>query len=120
MLTGVSTGALIAPLAFLGSDFDQALKKDAYTTIDASRIFVTSGLLPMLSSESAASTKPPQDLINAYISNHVLDLIAASGKPERSELFRKVLPASASIPSRTTRSRFTIHGLSHGRLYDIP
>ena len=153
MVTGLSTGALIALLAFLGSDFDQALKKDAYTTIDASRIFVTSGLLPMLWSESATSTKPLQDLINTCISNHVLALIAAeykkgrrpyvasaridadqpimwdmwnmgaiaaSGKPDRSELFRKVLPASASIPSRTTRSRFTIHGLSHGRLYDIP
>jgi hypothetical protein len=152
MLTVVSTGAPIAP-AFLGSDFDQALKKDAYITIDASRIFVTGGLLPMLSSEAVTSTKPLQDPINPYISNHICDLIAAeckkgrrpyvasaridadqpimwdmwnmgaiaaSGKPDRSELFRKVLPASASIPSRTTRSRFTIHGLSHGRLYDIP
>lgn len=71
MVTGVSTGALIAPLAFLGSDFDQALEKDAYTTIDASRIFVTSGLLAVLSSESATSTKPLRDLISTYINNHV-------------------------------------------------
>jgi predicted acylesterase/phospholipase RssA len=128
VVTGVSTGALIAPLAFLGSDFDQALK-ESYTTIDASHIFVMRGLLPMLWSESATSTKPLQDLISTYISEHVLDLIAAeykkgrrlyvastnidaeqpiiwdmgaiaaSGKPDRLELFRKVLLASASIPS---------------------
>jgi hypothetical protein len=128
VVTGVSTGALIAPLAFLGSDFDEELK-ESYTTIDANRIFVMRGLLPMLWSESATSTKPLQDLIGTYISEHVLDLIAAeykkgrrlyvastnidaeqpiiwdmgaiaaSGKPSRLELFRKVLLASASIPS---------------------
>jgi hypothetical protein len=128
VVTGVSTGALIAPLAFLGSDFDEALKK-SYTTVDASHIFTMHGLLPMLWSESATSTKPLQDLIGTYVSEHVLDLIAAeykkgrrlyvastnidaeqpiiwdmgaiaaSGKPDRLELFRKVLLASASIPS---------------------
>jgi hypothetical protein len=128
VVTGVSTGALIAPLAFLGSGFDQALK-ESYTTIDASHIFTMRGLLPMLWSESATSTKPLQDLISTYISEHVLDLIAAeyrkgrrlyvtstnidaeqpiiwdmgaiaaSDKPDRLELFRKVLLASASIPS---------------------
>ena len=128
VVTGVSTGALIAPLAFLGSDYDQALK-DSYTTIDASHIFVSRGLLPMLWSESASSTKPLQDLISTYISEKVLDAVAAeykkgrrlyvastnidaeqpiiwdmgaiavSGKPERLALFRKVLLASASIPS---------------------
>lgn len=128
VVTGVSTGALIAPLAFLGSAYDKALKQ-SYTTVDASHIFTMRGLLPMLWSESATSTKPLQDLIGTYISEKVLDAItteyrkgrrlyvastnidaeqpiiwdmgaiAASGKPERLELFRKVLLASASIPS---------------------
>lgn len=128
VVTGVSTGALIAPLAFLGSEYDDELR-ESYTTIDASHIFTMRGLLPMLWSESATSTKPLQDLISTYISEQVLDLIAAeykkgrrlyvastnidaeqpiiwdmgaiaaSGKPERLELFRKVLLASASIPS---------------------
>ncbi len=128
VVTGVSTGALIAPLAFLGSAYDKELK-ESYTTIDASHIFVMRGLLPMLWSESATSTKPLQDLIGTYISEKVLDAIAAeykkgrrlyvastnidaeqpiiwdmgaiaaSGKASRLELFRKVLLASASIPS---------------------
>ena len=35
VVTGVSTGSLIAPFAFLGPDYDDELK-ESYTTIDAS------------------------------------------------------------------------------------
>ena len=55
IVTGVSTGALIAPFAFLGSDYDDELKA-SYTTIDSSRIFSVRGLLPMLWSEAVASS----------------------------------------------------------------
>jgi hypothetical protein len=128
IVTGVSTGALIAPFAFLGSDYDDELKA-SYTTIDAGHIFIARGLLPMLWSDSVASTKPLQKLIGTYITEKVLDAIAveykkgrrllvastnldaeqpviwdmgaiaSSGRPDRLELFRKVLLASASIPS---------------------
>jgi hypothetical protein len=128
IVTGVSTGALIAPFAFLGSDYDDELKA-SYTTIDASHIFEVRGMLPLLWSESVASTAPLRKLIGTYIDQKVLDAIAAeqkkgrrllvastdldaeqpviwdmgaiaaSGKPDRLELFRKVLLASAAIPS---------------------
>jgi hypothetical protein len=128
IVTGVSTGALIAPFAFLGSDYDDELKA-SYTTIDSSKIFILHGILPLLWSESVASTAPLRQLIGTYINEKVLDAvaaeykkgrrlyvastnldaeqpiiwdmgaIAASGKPDRLELFRKVLLASASIPS---------------------
>ncbi|HEY1385365.1 MAG TPA: patatin-like phospholipase family protein, partial [Dongiaceae bacterium] len=128
IVTGVSTGALIAPFAFLGSAYDDELKA-SYTTIDASHIFSVRGLLPLLWSESVASTKPLQNLIGTYITPKVLDAIAveykkgrrllvastnldaeqpviwdmgaiaSSGRPDRLELFRKVMLASASIPS---------------------
>jgi hypothetical protein len=128
IVTGVSTGALIAPFAFLGSAYDDELKA-SYTTIDASHIFSARGLLPLLWSESVASTKPLQKLIGTYITEKVLDAIAAedrkgrlllvastnldaeqpviwdmgaiasSNRPDRLDLFRKVLLASASIPS---------------------
>src|SRR5262245_56128636 len=123
IVTGVSTGALIAPFAFLGSAYDDELKA-SYTTIDASHIFSARGLLPLLWSESVASTKPLQKLIGTYITDKVLDAvaveykkgrlllvastnldaeqpviwdmgaIAASGRPDRLDLFRKVLLAS--------------------------
>ena len=38
IVTGVSTGALIAPFAFLGSDYDDELKK-LYTTLTSENIF---------------------------------------------------------------------------------
>jgi hypothetical protein len=42
LVTGVSTGALIAPFAFLGSRYDEQLR-DAYTTISAIDIFEVGG-----------------------------------------------------------------------------
>jgi len=128
IVTGVSTGALIAPFAFLGSDYDDELKA-SYTTIEASHIFQLRGVLPLLWSESVASTAPLRELIGTYVTEKLLDAIAAeykkgrrlyvastnldaeqpviwdmgaiaaSGKPDRLELFHKILLASAAIPS---------------------
>lgn len=128
IVTGVSTGGLIAPFAFLGPDYDDELKL-SYTTIDASRVFVLRGLLPLLWSESLSSTAPLKELIDAYIDERVLAAIAAehakgrrlfiastnldteqpviwdmgaiagSKSPHRLELFRRILLASAAIPS---------------------
>jgi len=128
IVTGVSTGALIAPFAFLGPDYDEELKA-SYTTISSANIFIPSGLLPLLWSEAATSTKPLQQLIETYITLPVLDAIAkeyakgrrlyvastnldaeqpviwdmgaiaSSKSKDRLPLFQKVLLASASIPS---------------------
>lgn len=40
VVTGVSTGALIAPFAFLGPKYDEMLKRE-YTTITSDKIFLT-------------------------------------------------------------------------------
>lgn len=128
IVTGVSTGALIAPFAFLGPDYDDELKA-SYTTIDSDRIFIPRGILPLLWSEAAASTEPLEELIETYMTRAVLDAIArehakgrrlyvastnldaeqpviwdmgaiaSSTSPDRLTLFSKVLLASASIPS---------------------
>lgn len=128
IVTGVSTGALIAPFAFLGPDYDDELKA-SYTTVESEHIFALRGILPLLWSEAVASTAPLEELIGTYINEKVLDAIAtehakgrrlyvastnldaeqpviwdmgaiaASGKRDRVALFRKVLLASASIPS---------------------
>lgn len=128
IVTGVSTGGLIAPFAFLGPAYDEQLKL-SYTTIDASRVFELRGLLPLLWSEALTSTAPLRQLIDTYIDDKVLaavavenakgrrlfiastDLdneqpviwdmgaIASSKSKHKLELFRKVLLASAAIPS---------------------
>ena len=148
IVTGVSTGGLIAPFAFLGSDYDDELTA-SYTTVDASKIFAAHGLLPLLWSESLTSTAPLRELIGTYITEDVLDAIAvehkkgrrlyiastnldaeqpviwdmgaiaASGKPDRLDLFHKILLASAAIPSIFPPVLFdvTVDGKKHQELH---
>jgi predicted acylesterase/phospholipase RssA len=128
VVTGVSTGALIAPLAFLGTSYDPQLK-EAYTTINPDRIYIVRRFISILWEEAVADNKPLKDLVAHYITEDVLDeiakehakgrrlyvastnmdreepvvwdmgQIASSHEPGRLELFRSVMVASAAIPS---------------------
>lgn len=127
-VTGVSTGALMAPFAFLGPAYDDALA-EFYTTT-ASRDIFARRWLPgrLLFGEALADTGPLADLIAEQVDDELLrkiaeahgqgrrlyigtvdldaqrfvvwnmGLIATSGHPEAPALFRKVMLASASIP----------------------
>ena len=127
IVTGVSTGALIAPFAFLGPAYDPALK-EVYTTMTADRVFRTRGLSAALFDDAMADTSPLAAVIAKYADDKMFaaiareynegrvlligttDLdaqrpviwnvgaIAASGKPGALELFQKILRASAAIP----------------------
>jgi hypothetical protein len=122
VVTGVSTGALIASYAFPGPRYDEALKQ-AYTTVDAADVFEIAG-----TEDSLFSTWPLRDMIARQVTPELLlavaaedrrgrrllvlttnidaarpvlwnmGAIAAQGGPEALALFRKVLLASASIP----------------------
>ncbi|MEQ8823980.1 MAG: patatin-like phospholipase family protein [Filomicrobium sp.] len=127
IVTGVSAGALSAPFAFLGPDYDDELKEvfTNYTTKD----LLTPQLLAGLTGGSAvSSSKPLADLITRYMSREVIGKIAAQhrrgrrlfigttnldserpvvwdmgaianiGTKESRHLFRRILLASASIP----------------------
>ncbi len=126
LVTGISTGALIAPFAFLGPEYDGVLKK-AYTTISAEDIYQERGL-SALWSDSLADSAPLARLIAKYIDQDILlataqahrqgrrlyigtthldadrlvvwnmGAIANSGHPKALELFRKVILASSSVP----------------------
>lgn len=128
VVTGVSTGALIAPFAFLGPAYDPQVK-EAYTTVNPDRIYLMRGLIAALWDESVADNKPLKDLVSRYVTMDVLDAIArehakgrrlyvastnmdreepviwdlgaiaSSKNPDRLGLFRSVLVASASIPA---------------------
>ncbi len=81
IVTGISTGSLIAPLAFLGPEYDQKLKK-YYTTLRTKDLLDVEGILgfgilPLLIGESYASTKPMQKLIAKLIDQEILDEVAA-------------------------------------------
>ncbi len=81
VVTGISTGSLIAPLAFLGPEYDDELKQ-YYTTIRTKDILDVQGLLgfgilPVLVGESYASTKPLQKLIAQLVDEKVLTAVAS-------------------------------------------
>jgi hypothetical protein len=127
IVTGVSTGALIAPFAFLGPDYDPALK-EVYTTMTADKVFRARGLAAALFDDAMADTSPLAAVIAKYADDKMFaaiareynegrllligttDLdaqrpviwnvgaIAASGKPGALQLFQKILRASAAIP----------------------
>ena len=128
LVTGISTGALIAPFAFLGPDYDDTLK-NFYTTITTKDILRARPMLGLLGvKDSLADSSPLAKLLKKCVTKDVLEAvaqahkqgrrlyvgttnldacrltvwnmgaIAASGKPGALELFRKIMLASASIP----------------------
>jgi predicted acylesterase/phospholipase RssA len=128
LVTGVSTGALIAPFAFLGPSYDGVLRH-VYTEVDQSAIFESRAMLTAIFNDALNDTAPLFKLISRYIDDQTMaaiadeyrkgrllligttDLdaqrpviwnigaIAASGRPGAVELVRKVLLASAAIPA---------------------
>lgn len=128
VVTGVSTGALAAPFAFLGKDYDRQLEH-FYTSISMSDVMVSRGLLVGLLSDSFYDSTPLLQLIRGVLTPDFvaaiareytnkgrllvvattnldiqagilwnLGAIASSGHPRRAELMARVLLASASIP----------------------
>lgn len=126
VVTGISTGALAAPFAFLGSDYDDELKS-GYTDGQSSNILDFLGVLalfrPSLFSGGPLETLV-QDLIDdtlvaAVAKEHAagrrlligttnldtqsltlwnMGAVAAVGGPRATKLFRSILIASSSIP----------------------
>ena len=127
LVTGVSTGAMIAPFAFLGRAYSGRLRT-MYTTIKPSDIAEKRGVYGALFSDALADTTPLFQLISRNVDEQMLadiareyargrllligttsldeqrpviwniGAIAASGRPGALELIRKVLLASAAIP----------------------
>jgi hypothetical protein len=79
LVTGISTGALIAPFAFLGPEYDARLK-EAYTTISDQDIYIVPSVLKLLINlgriESVARTLPMVKLLDRFFDD---DLIRAVG-----------------------------------------
>src|SRR5262244_3326048 len=126
-VTGVSTGGLIAPLAFLGGEYDELLRK-IYTSVTPADIAEKRTILAAVNNDGMADNRPLWDLISRSIDQTLLsriaeehrkgrilligttDLdarqpviwnmgtIAASGDPKALDLCRAILLASAAIP----------------------
>jgi hypothetical protein len=81
-VTGVSTGALIAPFAFLGPKYDAQLKR-LYTEISAKDVLATRNLVGALFDDALADNLPLKQLVAANITQEVIDAIAAESRKGR-------------------------------------
>lgn len=127
VVSGVSTGALIAPFAFLGPEYDEVLKV-LYTTSDTKNIADRLGLINIIKQSALADTAPLKKILADAVDETFLAKVAAehdkgrrlvvattnldsqspvvwnlgaiakSGQPHAAQLFRDVMLASASIP----------------------
>ncbi len=77
VVTGVSTGAVIAPFAFLGPRYDEELRKN-FTTITAADVFSIGGV-----DEALFDTWPLKRLIERRVTRELLADIAAEHKRGR-------------------------------------
>lgn len=126
VVTGVSTGALIAPFAFVGPEYDGHLK-EFYTTTHTEDIFRLRALLSVLGRDAFSDTSPLSELLEKHVDEAFLKrvaeeyakgrtlwigttnldaqrpviwdmgAIAASDHPRAAELFRAVMLASSAI-----------------------
>ena len=127
VVTGVSTGALTAPFAFLGSDYDDALKT-CYTTLSTSELVTERGLLEGLTGDAMSDPDGLLEMLSTQFDEaayrrmgeeHLkgrrlfvgttnldrmepaywcLSAIAAEDLPGGRELALDIILASASIP----------------------
>ncbi len=145
MVTGVSVGALIAPMAFLGPDYDAKLK-EVFTSISTQDILSERSWLEILTGDSLYDSKPLQSLITKILDENMAQAIIAEHKkgrrlligttnldanrpviwnignilesrhPKALELVHKVLLASASIPG--VFPPVYIEAQANGKTYD--
>lgn len=128
LVTGISTGSLVAPFAFLGGKYDELIGR-LYTSITTDDIFKKRSIFSILwGADSIADSSPLENLINEHVNEEMLKdiakahaegrrlfigttnldarrlviwnmgAIASSGRPDALELFRKVMRASTSMP----------------------
>src|SRR6478609_488484 len=127
VVSGVSTGGLIAPFAFLGSRYDDTLK-EVYTSGVAESLLSDPSIMRVLFGSGLFGNTRLRELVARYVGPEIMaqvarenakgrkllvvttDLdtqrtaiwdmgkIAAVGTPEALKLFRDVMAASASIP----------------------
>jgi hypothetical protein len=82
VVTGISTGAIIAPFAFLGPNYDAQLRK-FYTTLKTDDILVTRIVAGLLGGTALADTSGFEKLIAEHTSEAMLDEIAAEARKGR-------------------------------------
>ena len=128
VVTGISTGALIAPFAFLGPQYDDVLRRE-YTTVRTEDLYTRQRSVRRIFAESFVDNTPFRQRVDAAVTPCIMQELAAAhekgrrlyigttnadtrrivlwdigaiarrGTPQARELIRDVIIASASIPA---------------------
>ncbi|MBX3363095.1 MAG: patatin-like phospholipase family protein [Phycisphaeraceae bacterium] len=128
IVTGISTGALTAPFAFLGPAYDDRLRQ-VYTSVTTEEIARKRGILAAIYNDALMDTVPlrkllaqtvdepmMRDIATEYAKGRILlvattnldanrgviwniGAIAATARPEALDLIHNILIASAAIPA---------------------
>lgn len=145
IVTGVSTGALIAPFVFLGPEYDSVIKQ-IYTSYSTKDLVEARGLWRTLTGDAATDSTPMREKLAEYIDEDIMAAIARefrrgrslnvvttnldaarpvlwnigriadSGSPDALQLIRDVILASASIPGAFPPVMFDVE--AEGERYD--
>jgi predicted acylesterase/phospholipase RssA len=137
VVTGVSTGALTAPFAFLGPRYDPQLRA-VYTELKPEQILKVRGFVAALIDDALADNTPLYETISRYLDAAMMGeiaraygqgrllligtanmdsqrpviwnigAIASSGHPQALETIRRVLLASAAIPGAFPPTMFNV------------
>jgi len=84
LVTGVSAGALLAPVAFAGPEFDSAL--DIYRGLDQSEVYRTHPPYLVPFRPSVASTEPLNRLLRGQLSDALIDRMSERFENEGAQL----------------------------------
>jgi predicted patatin/cPLA2 family phospholipase len=144
-VTGISAGALLAPFAFLGTNYDAALR-DIYSDLKPSDLFRRKGLLRILRDDSIFDTTPLRGILEKHITTNFLaavarehalgrrlwigtanldarrpviwdmGAIASSSREDAPKLFRQVMMASSAVPGAFPPVYFEVK--ANGKTYD--
>lgn len=86
IVTGVSTGALMAPFAFIGEEYDLALR-EFYTTTSSEDVFMLGSVFGLLwqvvAGEALVDTGPLQAMINRHVDGELLRRVAEAHRRGR-------------------------------------
>jgi hypothetical protein len=145
LVTGVSTGALIAPFAFLGPKYDETLKA-IYTSVSRKDILTDRIFYSVFLEDAMHDTTPLGHLLEEKLTQEVVDAIgaeylkgrllflattnldarrpvvwnvtkiAASHSPQARDLIQKVMLASAAIPGAFPPVMFEVE--ANGNKYE--
>ena len=137
LVTGISTGALTAPFAFLGPSYDAKLKS-VYTELEPKHVLIPRFITAALWDDAMADNSPLFRTITRYLDDQMLadigkaydsgrlllvastDLdaqqpviwnigaIAKSGHPRAADTIRRILLASAAIPGAFPPTMFEV------------